>query len=170
MLGRIIRSGRDCIESKTGEVVPCRTNGLGPVDDAHQPFKYRRRFMGKGPRGRAPLKLRDKWRCSAAPIGADDSVYVQVCESTATGAVKPVITKKSWKRKYNKQYRRFRKRVDAAILRDVAKRCGKKYKGKDRASKIKKCVRAAAPRALSRIERRGYKCRPTASASCKRYR
>jgi hypothetical protein len=175
MLGRIIRDPKNRraayrIDSRTGEVLPV-TGGLGPADDSHQPFKYRTRFMGKGPKGRPALKLRNKWLCEVVSLAdqADgERYYAQECTSTKTGRSKLVKTKKSYKRKYNKKYRSFRKKMDATIRNRVVREC-KQGRGKTTAT-VKACVKKKLPGALSRIVRSGYACRRTTAADCRRYR
>lgn len=174
MLGRIIRDpkarrGGFRIDTKTGEVIYLGADRLGPVDDSHQPFKYRGKFMGEGPRGRAPLKLRNKWRCEKIWMGsqANDKYYIQECVSTKTGRSKLVATGKTYKALYNKDYRKFRKRMDDGIRAEVAKSCKKNRKSEPA---IKACIKQKLPKALSRLERKGYRCRKTRSATCQRYR
>lgn len=85
------------------------------IDDSHQPFK-RKRSIGPGPRKRPKVNEAKDWECTRAKPTAKH--YVQVCRWVGGGgsrAVKKVKIKKTWKKRYNAQYRAWaaRKRTPA---------------------------------------------------------
>lgn len=77
--------------------------GYPPLDNSHQPFKRSSKRPG-GPAGRAD-KVTNKWDCKRK------GPYKQVCTTidpiTGKRRKKTVKVRKGWKKKYNKQYRRF---------------------------------------------------------------
>jgi hypothetical protein len=81
-----------------------------PLDDSHQPFK-RLRKIGSGPRGREPIYEKKDYEC----FKIKGEKYRQLCifvgkpgKGHKAGSKKLVITKKAWKKGYNKEYSRWR--------------------------------------------------------------
>lgn len=87
------------------------------IDDSHQPFK-RTRKIGPGPRRRAPIYESQEYKCKRLKPTATH--YRQVCTYVGADGQKHVATiktKKGWKKKYNKQYRKWAAKARASLVK-----------------------------------------------------
>lgn len=82
------------------------------IDDSHQPFK-RKSKIGPGPRKRPAIREAKDWQCRRAK--PTKTHYVQICSWVGPGnrAPRKVKLKKSFKKRYNKQYRAWAARKAA---------------------------------------------------------
>lgn len=80
-----------------------------PLDNTHQAFK-RLAVLGPGPRNRDPIKAVGKYECHQfAPL----QQMCMIVSGKGVGQTRLIVTDPAWKKKYNKQYSRERKRFAA---------------------------------------------------------
>lgn len=87
------------------------------IDDSHAPFK-RTRKIGPGPRKRPAIYESKDYVCKRLKPTATH--YRQVCTYVGADGQKHVATiktKKGWKKKYNKQYRKWAAKARASLVK-----------------------------------------------------
>ena len=92
-----------------------------PLDETHQPFKRSTR-IGKGPRGREPLKEKKIFECARDKNRKNVQVCVVVKDVPGKykrGAVKIVLVDADYKSKYNSDYNKWLKKLGRPRFRNA---------------------------------------------------